>query len=54
MENINSKKCSKCGETKLLLEFNKDKRKKLGLRYDCKTYQKKHNDMINKKKKNIN
>lgn len=33
-------------------EFNKDKIKKLGFRYDCKACQKKHNDINDKKKNN--
>jgi hypothetical protein len=42
-ETIGTKQCSKCGEVKPLNSFNKDKRKKNGLRASCKICQESRN-----------
>lgn len=44
------KKCSKCGESKLEAEFNKDKKSPDGLFYYCRDCQKKANAEYRKKK----
>jgi hypothetical protein len=45
------KKCSKCKEEKKLTEFSKDKRKKDGLRYNCKSCLKEYRQANKEKRK---
>jgi len=53
MANTNTRRCYKCGETKVYSEFYKNKREKDGLSFDCKVCRKEYNGARQKTKNGL-